>query len=71
MEAFLKQAQRANGKKLSAQTVHHLRAIRRAALSDAVKKGLIARNVEAAAKMDAILAGADPALVKHTEARIN
>jgi len=26
---------------------------------------------EAAAKMDAILAGADPALVKQTEARIN
>ena len=45
MEAFLNQAQRANGKKLSAQTVHHLRAIRRAALSDAAKKGLIARNV--------------------------
>ena len=26
---------------------------------------------EAAAKMDAILAGADPALVKQTEARVN
>lgn len=45
MEAFLNKAQMARGGKLSAQTVHHLRAILRAALSDAVTKGLIARNV--------------------------
>lgn len=49
VETFLNNAKRANGIKLSAQSVHHLRAILRAALSDAVKKGLVARNVAALA----------------------
>lgn len=49
VESFLTSARRASGAKLSAQSLHHLRAILRTALNDAVKKGLVARNAAALA----------------------